>query len=199
MPKGKQTRKIVGKHVNAMWSDPSERVERIGGGYYIVDSSSTELNKSVRKVLQKKRLVDWNISAARNVAGCYTVTSPVKSRNLFIDLFQQQVNRFIDSGYWLDDILEYMLGYELVSSQVYSKENGINKKMLREGWERCFGNTRLLVLAHAISPPDFLHYIMSPHGITWATNVLSDKWDSIMSKATEIRKKSAWKSRKKAL
>jgi len=122
------------------------------------------------------------------VAGCYTVTSPVKSRNLFIDLFQQQVNRFIDSGYWLDDILEYMLGYELVSSQVYSKENGINKKMLREGWERCFGNTRLLVLAHAISPPDFLHYIMSPHGITWATNVLSDKWDSIMSKATEIRK-----------
>jgi len=186
MPKGKPTRKKVGEHVNALWADPKESVARVGGGYYLIDSSSTRLNASVRKFVRKKNLVEWNISPARNLAGCYTVTDPAKSHYLFIDLFKQHVKRFIGSRYWLKDILAYMIRYNLISSEVYSKENGLDKKMLREGWERCFGNTRLLVLAYAMSPPDFLEYLMSPHGTSWATNVLDKKWDSIMN---EVAKK----------
>ena len=183
MPKGKPTRKIVGDHLNAMCTDHRTNVAKIGGGYYIVDSSSSQLNASVREVLQqKKNLVDWNISLARNLAGCYTVTDPAKSHGLFFDLFQQRVNEFIERGYWLKDILAYMIRYDLISSEVYSKQNGLDRKMLREGWKRCFGNTRLLVLAYAVSPPDFLEYMMSPHGNSWATNFLDKKWDSIMNK-----------------
>jgi hypothetical protein len=181
MPKGNPTRKKVGEHVNALWADPEESVAKVGGRYYVVDSSSTELNASVRRVLRKKNLIDWNISLARNLAGCYTATDPAKSHNPFHRLFEEQVKRFIESGYWLDDILAYMITNNLISSEVYSKENGINKKMLREGWESCFRNTRLLLLAYAISPPDFLEYMMSRHGISWATNILEKKWDSIMN------------------
>jgi hypothetical protein len=184
MPKGKPTRKKVGEHLNALWADPKESVARVGGGYYLIDSSSTRLNASVRKFVRKKNLVEWNISPARNLAGCYTITDPAKSHYLFFDLFQQQVKEFIfESRYWLEDILEHMLRHKLVSSEVYSKENGLDKKMLREGWQRCFGNTRLLVLAYAVSPPDFLDYLMSPHGNSWATNFLEKKWDSIMNEA----------------
>jgi hypothetical protein len=186
MPKGRPTRKIVGNHLNAMYGDPKKAVARVGGGYYIVDSSSTQLNASVRKVLRKKKnWFDWNISLARNLAGCYTITDPAKSHYLFFDLFQQQVKEFIESGYWLEDILAYMIRYDLISTEVYSKENGLDKKMLREGWERCFENTRLLVLACAISPPDFLEYMMSRHGTSWVTNVLEKKWDSIMNEVAK--------------
>jgi len=185
MPKGKPTRKIVGNHLNAMCGDPEKAVARVGGGYYIVDSSSTQLNASVRKVLRKKNWFDWNISFARNLAGCYTITDPAKSHHLFIDLFEQQVKRFHGSGYWLKDILAYMIRYNLISSEVYSKENGLDKKMLREGWERCFGNTRLLVLAYAVSPPDFLEYLMSRHGASWVTKVLEKRWDSIMGEVAK--------------
>ena len=181
MPKGKPTRKTVAEHVNALWADPKESVARVVGGYYLIDSSSNRLNASVRKFVRKKNLVEWNISPARNLAGCYTITDPAKSHYLFFELFQQQVKEFIESGYWLEDILEHMLRYKLVSSEVYSKETGLDKKMLREGWERCFGNTRLLVLACATSPPDFLEYLMSRHGTSWATHFLEKKWDSIMN------------------
>ena len=181
MPKGKPTLKTVAEHLNALWAYPKESVARVVGGYYFIDSSSTRLNASVRKSVRKKNLVEWNISVARNLAGCYTITDPAKSHYLFFELFQQQVKEFRESGYWLKDILEHMLRYKLVSSEVYSKENGLDKKMLREGWERCFGNTRLLVLAYAVSPPDFLEYLMSPHGTSWATHFLEKKWDSIMN------------------
>jgi len=188
MPKGKPTRKKVGEHVYALWADPKESVARVGGGYYFVDSSSTRLNASVRQVLRKENWVDWNISPARNLAGCYTATDPPTSHHLFIDLFKQQVKGFISGGYWLNDILAYMIRYKLISTEVYSKGNGIDKRLLREGWERCFGNTRLLLLAYAISPPDFLEYLMSRHGASWATNVLEKKWDSIMNEVAKRRR-----------
>jgi hypothetical protein len=185
MPKGKPTRKSVGEHLSELCADPKTQVARIGGRYYIVDSSSTQLNASVRQVLQKKNMIEYNISPARNVAGCYTFTDPLSSAGLFIDLFNQQVERFIDSGYWLEDILAHMVRYNLFSNGVYSKENGLDKRTLRDGWERCFGNTRLLVLTCAISPPDFLDYMLSRHGNRWAMSFLEKRWDAIMEKAAK--------------
>ena len=186
MPKGKPTRKSVGEHLSELCSDHKTQVAKIGGGYYIVDSSSTQLNASVRAVLQqKKNMIEYNISPARNVAGCYTFTDPASAGGLFIDLFEQQVRKFIDSGYWLEDILAHMIRYNLFSNGVYSKENGLDRRTLRESWERCFGNTRLLVLACAISPPDFLDYMMSRHGNRWTACFLEKKWDSIIEKTTK--------------
>ena len=43
----------------------------------------------------------------------------------------------------------------------------------------------MLVLAYAVSPPDFLEYLMSRHGTSWATNVLEKKWDSIMNEVAK--------------
>jgi hypothetical protein len=186
MPKGSPTRKSVGEHLSEFCADPKTQVAKIGGRYYVVDYSSSHLNKSVKAVLQPKgNMLEYNISPARNLAGSYAITDPADSCGLFTDLFEQQVKKFIDCGYWLEDILEYMIRYELISKDAYSKENGLDKRMLRESWERCFGNTRLVVFASAISPPDFLDYMMSPHGSRWTSNILEKKWDSIMERAAK--------------
>lgn len=186
MPKGKPTRKSVGEHLSELCADPETQVAKIGGRYYIVDSSSSQLNASVKAALQRKEnMLEYNISPARNLAGCYAITDPASSGGLFMELFEQQARKFIDTGYWLEDILAYMIRYKLFSNDVYSKENGLDKRMLREGWERCFGNTRLLVFVCAVSPPDFLDYMMSRHGSRWAAGFLEKRWDSIIEKAAK--------------
>jgi hypothetical protein len=100
------------------------------------------------------------------------------------------VHRFIDSGFWLDEILAYAISYRFISHKVYSKKKGtIDKGLLRKGWENCFGDMELLIFACAISPPEFLRFLASPRGASWAARILGKNWDSIMKVGEKPRSK----------
>lgn len=177
-------RKTIRRHLGEMQDKSS--VEKVGAGYFLASGSSDKLNNLVRKAFRENLIGEHNILFARNIAGCYSIVDPQKSHFVFQDLFESKVKRFKDDGLWLDEILAYAITHGFVTGRVYSKkEKTINKKLLREGWEHCFRDTRLLVFAYAISPPDFLRYLLSPRGISWVTRVLETKWDSIMKEVTE--------------
>jgi hypothetical protein len=176
-------RRIVRKH---LWNLQARgKVAKVGAGYFLAGGSSGELNELFRKAIRENYMVERNMTFARNVAGCYTVVDPDKRHHVFEDLFERKVHRFIESGFWLDEILAYAIRYGFIARRTRSKEKTINRKLLRQGWERCFGDTRLLVFAYAISPPDFLSFLLSPRGISWATRVLETKWESIMKEVDE--------------
>jgi hypothetical protein len=161
-------------------------VKKISAGYFLASGTSDELNNLVKKAFRESFLGEHNILFARNIAGCYSIVDPQKSHFVFQDLFESKVIRFMDDGLWLDEILAYAIRHGFVSGRVYSKkEKTINKKLLREGWERCFRDTRLLVFAYAISPPDFLSFLLSPRGISWARRILETNLDSIMKEVNE--------------
>jgi len=188
-------RKTIRKHLGKM--QDRSLAEKIGAGYFLAGGSSDKLNSLVKKAFRENFLGEHNILFVRNVAGCYTIVDPDKSHFLFQDLFESKVKRFKDDGLWLDEILVYAIRYGFVSRRVYSKKRRkIDRELLRRGWRRCFGNTRLLVFACAISPPDFLRYLSSPRGISWATRVLETKWNSIMN---EVAKRSVAKTNRSAL
>lgn len=177
-------RRTVRKHLGKM--QDKSLVDKIGAGYFLAGGSSAELNNLVRKAIRENFLGEHNILFVRNVAGCYTIVDPDESHFMFQDLFEPKVNRFKEDGLWLDEILVYAIRYGLVSRRVYSKkEKTIDRGLLRKGWKRCFGDTRLLVFAYAISPPDFLRYLASPRGMSWATRFLETRWDSIMKEVAE--------------
>ena len=185
---GKEPRITVRKHLNAMLKD--REVARFAGVYFLSGGYSTELNNWVKTVLRRNFIADCNIPFAPNVAGCYLVSDPDFSHNPLIGLFEPLVERFAKSCFWLEDILTYAIGGGLMSARVYSNENGmIDKKKLMQGWNRCFGNTRLIVLAYAISPPELLSYITSDRGQSWATDILGQKWEAIVQAAKRRRSK----------
>ena len=133
-------------------------------------------------------MADWNIRFAKNVAGCYTVVEPNKRQYAFHDLFKARVDQFVESRFWLDEIITYAIRHGLLSSEVYTKDSKtMNRKLLTKGWGRCFSDTRLLVFAYAISPPDLLRYLLSPRGTSWATRFLETNWDSIMREVAKRR------------
>jgi len=177
-------RKTIRKHLGEMQAKSS--VEKVGAGYFLASGASDELNSLVKKAFREGLVNAHNVLFARNTAGCYSIVDPGESRFRFLDWFESKVIRFKDDDLWLDEILTYAIRYGFVSRRVHSKkEKRIDRKLLRKGWEQCFGDTRLLVFAYAISPQDFLRFLLSPRGVSWATRVLERKWDSIMKEVTE--------------
>ena len=173
------TRRIVRNHLVKL--QDKGRVEQIGGGFFLAGASSAELNESVVKAVRRNAITPWDIPFVRNVAGCYCLVNPGKDLNVFHDLFRARVYEFRESGFWLQEILVHAIRYGFLSRRVYSKkERRINRRLLRKGWERCFGDAKLLFFAYAISPPDFLRYLSSPRGISWAERIVETMWDSIM-------------------
>lgn len=157
-------------------------VMNYGAGYFLVDGSSDELHSSVGKAFKEISITRINIPFVRNAAACYTIVDPDKSRYAFEDLFESKLNQFLESGFWLDEILAYAMRRGFLSSRAYSKEKKkpIDTRLLREVWQRCFGDTRLLVFACAVSPPELLRFLTSVRGNSWSTRFLRHKWDSIM-------------------
>jgi hypothetical protein len=182
--KAKLGRRIVREH---LWNlQEQEKVTQVGAGYFLAGVSSAELNELVKKMVREGSIVQWNIRFDRNVAGCYTFVDPEKKLHVFDDLFFERAKEFLEGGFWLDEILVYAIRNGLVSRRVHSHgKKTIDKRLLRKGWESCFGDTRVLIFAYAISPPRFLHYLLSPRGIAWATRFLENRWDSIMREVAE--------------
>lgn len=173
-------RRTVRKHLVKLQRQGA--VMNRGARYLLVGASSDELHSSVRKAFKEISMTERNIPFVRNAAACYTIVDPDKSRHVFEDLFESRMNQFLESGFWLDEILAYGIRRGFLSSKVYSKEKKkpIDARLLKEGWQRCFGDTRLLVFACAVSPPELLRFLTSVRGNSWSTRFLSHKWDSIM-------------------
>ena len=109
-------RRIVRKH---LWNLQNRgKVAKVGAGFFLAGGSSDELNELVRKAIRENYIVERNITFARNVAGCYTVVDPDRRHHAFEDLFERKVRRFIESGFWLDEILAHAIRYGFVAGRI---------------------------------------------------------------------------------
>jgi hypothetical protein len=192
LPRGKPTRKTAGRGLRQLF-DAGE-VVAVGGlfasTYDYVKKHSRELNQSVRRLLKSPDFDKWNFAHAGPVAACYAFSKPDGSHRKFRDILDQHGDRFRDSFFWIDDILAYGLMMEWLPPSVYSeKTKRIDTHVLRDGWKRIFGDTGLFVFATAISPPEFLEFLVSSTGQTLLERRLETNWNHIVDRAERDREK----------
>jgi hypothetical protein len=165
------------------------------GGLFVsthgyVKKYSEELNQSVRKLLSSPDLDKWNFTYAGPVAACYAFSKPGGSHWKFRDILNLHGERFRDSLFWIDDILAYGIMMDWLPLSVYSeKKKRIDTHALRDGWKRIFGDARLFVFATAISPPEFLEFLVSSTGQALLESRLETNWNHILDRAERDREK----------
>jgi hypothetical protein len=161
-------------------------IELVSGGY-VPTVKRTEVwdqfNRSVSGLLSSGLQDKWNIAHADDVAACYVSSYPAWSHEKFEDFLRVPRKNFIDSLFWFDDILAYVIAHEHLSPKFYSKKKGIDVNLLKDGWNKCFGETELLVFSAAIDPRKFLQFLTSHTGKALANNHLSDSWGHVLEEA----------------
>lgn len=182
LPKGNPTRKTVSKHLKEMLDHGW--VVTIGGLYVstrkYIETNSTNLNQAVRQLILSQEPEKWNFTHAAPAAGCYIFSDPPGAHRRFQDLLNRQQIRFRDSLFWLDDVLRYAISTGALSTDVYSKHQ-LDVRLLKKGWKGCFSNTKLVILAFAFSPQEFLEFLTTPPGKSLAEIRLDKNWDEIKS------------------
>jgi hypothetical protein len=184
LPKGNPTRKTVSKHLKEMLDHAW--VVTIGGLYIptrkYIDKNAVDLNQAVHQLISSQDPEKWNFTHAAPVAGCYVFSEPPGSHRRIQDILHMQQKKFRDSLFWLDDLLRYAISTGALSTNVYSKHQ-LNVRLLKNGWERCFFNTKLVILAFAFSPKEFLEFLTTPPGKSLAEIHLEKNWEEIRSQA----------------
>lgn len=187
-PGGKPTRKTVRKHIRQMLI--AGEVLSVGGLFVspsdYANKEASELNRSIRRILSKSPCEPWNFGYAGSAAGCYIFSQPAYSHQRFQDLLDLEIEQFKDSLFWLDEILRYAISIGKLSPRTYSN-NEMDMALLKEGWGKCFGETKLLVFAMALSPPKFLEFLTTNPGRALMTHRLKESWQGIVEKAERDR------------
>ena len=170
------------KHLTEMLADGE--VQRVGNRFYLKKPiESNELTKSINDLVSKGPHKDWSYPTAQGAAICRTIVDPEDRRHKLDSFFDDQVLRVAETVFYLDEILEHGIGTEDLKKEVYTPSTGtINMKLLRRGWRRYFGNTKLLALLLVFSPPKFLKFLGTPVGQDLAERMLSKYWNSIVTR-----------------
>jgi hypothetical protein len=182
LPKGNPTRKTVSKHLKELLDHAW--VVTIGGLYIptrkYIDKNTAHLNQAVRQLISSQDPEKWNFTYAGPVAGCYVFSDPPGSHRRIQDILHFQQKKFRDSLFWLDDVLRYAISIGALSTDVYSKHE-LDVRVLKKGWEQCFSSTKLVILAFAFSPQEFLEFLITPPGKSLAEIRLDKNWEEIKS------------------
>ena len=182
LPKGTPTRKTVSKHLKEM--QDRGWVVSVGGLYVstrgYIEKYAGDFNQSVRQLISNQEPEKWNFLHAGPVAGCYVFSDPPGSHRRIQDLLHWQQNKFRDGLFWLNDILRYAISVGELSTDVFSKHE-LDGQLLKKGWEGCFADTKLVILAFAFSPPKFLEFLNTYPGKALAKTHLEQSWDAIKS------------------
>jgi len=182
-----ESRITVRKHLNQMLA--SGEIKKVRRVFYARKSvESTGLIRALNELLVKGTPQDWTFPVAQNVAVYRTIVDPPKTRDRFDDFFDAQIPKFAKSLFCLDQIIEHAIGSNKLSPEFYDRQKDeLDMKKLKKGWARYFGNTRLFVLAYAISPPKFLKFLRTDEGQSLAKRMLARNWESIVTEGRKER------------
>ena len=186
LPKGKPTRKTVSKHLAELITE--EHIALVGGGYvstsHYVKKHAAELNDSVIRLLKSGRFQVWNPMYAPAAAASYFMTKPI-NRSWIVQDFLHLLNEpFKNSLFWLDEILRHEISYGNLSPNAFSKTQ-LNAELISAAWRKHFGKTKLVVVAFAINPKEFLNFITSSPGRELAARHLERSWPDIVKHVNE--------------
>ena len=126
---------------------------------------------------------------AHNVAFCRTI---IDARDDLEDFFFYQRPKFSGTMFFLGELLVHAIGAGKMRPEVYDPTKqpyGINIRLLRRGWVRYFGKTRMFAVTYVVNPTKLLKYIATSEGRWRAEKYLSHRWDSIVLEAREQAKK----------
>jgi hypothetical protein len=181
-----QSRKTVRKHLKDLLS--LGLVTKIGLGYYPTEPVRvSRLGESVGRSLSEGTYYDWIFPAQADLALCRISVDPPQNLHRFDDLFNAQMQRLTRNLFFLDDMLVDGIGRGYFSTRVFQR-GSLNLDLLKEGWQSYFGDTKMLVLSAAVSPPDFLKFLTTPSGRDLANRTLDRQWSDIMDEAERIRR-----------
>jgi hypothetical protein len=193
-------RKVIRKHLLQMWA--MGQVRYVDGMYYPIVREEPEI-KELRHALylplappMSKALIemtnetlsavepqDWRFPLLENGAIFRTYVNPAKFRNRFDDFFGKFLQDFKNDIFFLDELLEHAIAGGL-SPKFYNPTTGsVNMRLLREGWERYFEDTKAMVWVYAINPREFLHFIET-YGQAY---VKERNWDKILARGRKRR------------
>jgi hypothetical protein len=181
LPDAGRSRKTVRKYLRELLR--SKMAKRVGILHYPTQpTSSDKLNRAIDKLLVGSEHQDWAFEP--NVAIYRYYIDPREHRDQIDDFFDSHIPRFANSLFFLDQILEDAIGSGQMSSRVLSPtRKAIDLKLLRAGWERYFGSTKLFILAYAVSPPELLKIIKTKEGSQLAARILAERWSGILTGA----------------
>ena len=173
------------KHLTEMLADGE--VQKVGIKFYLRKPiESKKLTKSVGDLISKGPHRDWSFQTAQGAAIYRTIVDPHDKRHRLDGFLDGQVQRIAETVFYLDEILEQAIATGDLAEETYTPSTGtINMKLLRRGWRRYFGNTKLLALLFVFSPPKFLKFLGTPVGQDLAERMLSKYWDSILARGRQ--------------
>lgn len=186
LPQVGKSRKTVRKYLNELMK--STIVKKVGILYYPnKPTSSARFKDLIDTLLTSDNHQDWTF--APDVAIYRTYIDPREYRNRIDDFFNSHIPRFANSLYFLDQIVEDAIGSGQLSERVLiPTKKSINMQLLKEGWSRYFGATKLFILAYAVSPPELLKFLETEEGSKLAEEILADRWDDILRGAERKRR-----------
>jgi hypothetical protein len=185
LPDAGKSRKTVRKYLKELLK--FRNVKKVGIAYYPSEQiSSDELIQAVDKLLASPDHQDWQLG--QNLAIYRTYIHPKEYRNRIDDFFDSHIPRFANSLFFLDQILEDAIGSKQMSSRIFTEGKGINYELLRTGWERYFGSTKLFILAYAVSPPELLKFLETKDGSQLGKRILAERWSDILRGAVRKQK-----------
>ena len=181
LPKGKPTRKTVSRHLRFL--QMKGMVVEVGGvflsAYDYLEKYAASLDKSVLRLLKSSVYDKWHFTPAAAVAACYTFIDPIpQSTQEFQAVTHIQQERVKESMFWLNDILRCAVISKKMSPKVISK-GAINMNLLKKGWTKFFGDTRLIVFSVAIDPAEFLDFLTTSPGRVLLGQRLEKDWNQI--------------------
>ena len=175
-------RKTVRKHLTRMLAHGQVRL--ISGRYYPREpSESKELIRSVDQTLSSVEPQNWSFPMAEDVAVYRTYVAPASNRFRFDAFFADHGSEFKNSLFFLQRILEDAIGSGHLSTKFYDlATNSLNMRLLREGWNAHFADTKLLIWAFAINQSKFLEFIETPSGKQWVMELLAANGERILAR-----------------
>ena len=185
-PLGKgKARDTARRHLTEMLAEGE--VQRVGIRFYPKKPvKSDKLIESLSDIVSREPYIDWSFPTSQGAAIYRTIVYPKDSRHQLRSFFDRQVQRNAETVFYLDEILEHAIGTGKLVEEAYTPTTGsINVQLFKKGWNRYFGNTKLLALLFVFSPQKFLKFLGTPVGRDLAERMLSRHWKSILARGKQ--------------
>jgi hypothetical protein len=175
-------RKTVRKHLVRMCAYGYARL--INGRYYPRESpASKELIEMVSETISTVAPQDWSFPLAEDVAIYRTyVNPPAPDPHRFDAFFADAESEFKNGLFSFESLLVDAIGTGHLSGKFYdAARNSLNMKLLRDGWNKHFNPTKVLIWTFVINPSKFLELIQTPKGQQWTKEMLAANWERILA------------------
>jgi len=185
-----QVRLIDGLYYPVLRESPESKELRHAMHLPLEPRLSKDLIELANETMSNIEPQNWIFPPLENAVICRTYVNradPKKSRYTFDDFFGKHIQDFKDELFYLGQILEHAIGSDCLSPRFYKPASGsLNMKVLKDGWNRYFEDTRALAWTFAINPKELLRFVET-NGRRNVEEILAANWDEIVDRGRKRR------------